>query len=83
LITATRATSRNGWMAYSIWNLAGLLDILFVVITAARPGLQDPNAIQAWLRLPLSLLPTWLVPLILSTHVLLGIRLAQQRPTVS
>ena len=83
LITATRATSRGGWMAYSVWNLAGLLDILFVVVTAGRLGLQDPNALQVLLRLPLSLLPTWLVPLILSTHVLLGVRLAQQRPTVS
>jgi hypothetical protein len=83
LIAAIRATNRGGWMAYVIWNLAGLLDILFVVVTAARLGLQDPNALQALLRLPLSLLPTWLVPLILSTHVLLGVRLAQQRPAAS
>jgi hypothetical protein len=68
-------------LAYSIWNVIGLVDILFVVATAARLGLTAPESMRALLRLPLSLLPTWLVPLIIASHVLLGIRLAQNRPS--
>ncbi len=61
--------------AYAAWNLVGLLDILFVVATAARLGLANPESMQALLRLPLSLLPTFLVPLIIASHVLIAVRL--------
>jgi hypothetical protein len=54
----------------------GLADILFVVATAARLALADPASMAALLRLPLSLLPTFLVPLIIASHVVLGVRLA-------
>src|SRR5262245_39049938 len=58
-----------------IWNLFGLFDILFVVVTAARLGLQDPSNIRALTVLPLSLLPTFIVPLIIATHVFMRARL--------
>jgi hypothetical protein len=61
--------------AISIWNVIGLLDILMVVVTAARLGLADPLSMRALTHLPLSLLPTFLVPLIIATHVLIFVRL--------
>src|SRR4030095_1903628 len=66
---------RGAKAALSVWNLFGLLDILFVVVTAARLGIQDPANIRALTVLPLSLLPTFVVPLIIASHVFIAIRL--------
>ena len=64
-------------LAYLAWNVFGLVDILFVVTTAGRLVTTDPDSMAALLRLPLSLLPTFLVPLIIASHVILGVRLAR------
>ncbi len=58
-----------------VWNVIGLIDILLVVLTAARLALADPNSMRALTHLPLSLLPTFLVPLIIATHILIFARL--------
>jgi hypothetical protein len=59
-----------------IWNTIGLLDIILVVFSALRFGLMDWQSMRALRELPLSLLPTFLVPLIIASHVLIFIRLA-------
>lgn len=58
-----------------IWNVYALIDILFVVATAAAAGRADPSSMAALLRMPLSLLATFLVPLIISSHLLIFARL--------
>ncbi|HEU5217429.1 MAG TPA: hypothetical protein VFU23_02150 [Gemmatimonadales bacterium] len=60
---------------YRIWNGLGLLDLAFVVINAARLAFEDPFSMQTLLRWPLSLVVTFLVPILLATHVWLFRRL--------
>lgn len=63
--------------AIAIWNVVGLFDILMVVVNAMRINLSAPGELRALTRLPLSLLPTFLVPLIIATHVILFVRVLQ------
>ncbi|MEO7415277.1 MAG: hypothetical protein ABIZ81_18185 [Opitutaceae bacterium] len=61
--------------AIYIWNVIGLVDILLVLFSAVRLGRDDPSAMRALTYLPLSLLPTFLVPAILASHVIIFRRL--------
>lgn len=65
------------------WNVFGLLDILFVVFSALRFGLADWNSMAALRTLPLGLLPTFAVPLIIATHVLIFLRLKRPHTAVT
>ncbi len=80
LIAGDPASTRwRGW--FRLWNGLGLLDLAFVVVTAARLALADPGSMGALLRLPLCLLPTFLVPVLLASHVWLFRRMANPHPT--
>jgi hypothetical protein len=67
---------RPAWVL--AWNVIGLVDILMVITAAIRSAAANPDSMNALLRLPLEVLPTWLVPLILATHVLIFVRLARK-----
>ena len=51
-----------------------------LAITGLRLGLRVPGAVDGFVRMPLVLLPTFLVPLVLATHVLLFGRLRAAAP---
>ena len=64
------------WKMLFLWNTIGLIDILFVVFTALRLGLEDWQSMHALREFPLSLLVTFLVPLVIASHVLIFFRAA-------
>ncbi len=68
-----------GWTVYFIWNLFGFIDILFVVQIAGRLAMSDPRSMAALTELPLSLLPTFIVPIIIFSHIIILIRLGRSR----
>ena len=53
------------------WNVLGLFDILMVLAIAAQTALADPGFRHAFATLPLSLLPTFVVPLVIASHALI------------
>jgi hypothetical protein len=67
---------------YLLWNLFGTIDIFMVVIAAIRSALKEPQSMNALLKLPLSLLVTFIVPLIIFTHLVLFVRLLRQQSRV-
>lgn len=78
LLTTGGELAARPWLV-GLWNALGLIDILFVVATASRIAFADPSSLDALLRLPLSLLPTFLVPLIIADHVVVFWRLGTRR----
>jgi len=75
LLLTTSPTSILGRRLYLIWNILGLLDIMSVVATADLQELWYPGSMQALLQLPLSLLLTFIVPLIIASHLVMLVRL--------
>jgi hypothetical protein len=65
------------------WNTMGLIDIIFVVFSALQFGVNDSQSMHALRELPLSFLPMFLVPLIIASHVLIFVRLAEREPSCS
>ncbi len=69
LFGAFPARTRGRRAVLHAWNALGLLDIVFVVTTAAGLFLAEAGPLAPLTRLPLSLLPTYLVPLIVLAHL--------------
>ena len=78
LLLSLKPASEWERRCYLIWNVFGLLDIVLVVVNAARIGLAAPSSMAPLLRLPLSILPTFLVPTIIASHIILFRRLSRR-----
>jgi hypothetical protein len=63
--------SRGQRLALLLWNTLGLIDILGVLVNAARLFLQDAAIGAQFSTPPLALLPTFVVPVVLVSHLLL------------
>ncbi|MEO7368953.1 MAG: hypothetical protein ABIZ36_13425 [Gemmatimonadaceae bacterium] len=54
---------------YGLWNLLGLVEILRVVMEASRLDLADHLAMSELLRMPFVLLPLFVVPILVASHI--------------
>jgi hypothetical protein len=65
-------------LLYVIWNTLGIIDIMLVVVTATRIGMSDPAAMAQLLRPPFAVIPLFLVPIVIVTHVWIFERLLRR-----
>lgn len=65
--------ARTTWqrVAFIVWNVAGLLDILGVLGNGVRLYVRNPSFVDPFMSLPLAILPTFVVPIVIVSHVLL------------
>ena len=66
---------RSAWIA---WNAFGLTDMLILLGTAVRLGTRAPQAFEIFRHLPMGLLPTFFVPLIITSHLVIFARLLRR-----
>ncbi len=69
VLLASGAVRLRPWLV--AWNVVGLVDILLVVASAVRMNIVQPGSLRELASLPLAMLPTFLVPLIIGTHVIM------------
>jgi hypothetical protein len=60
------------------WNLIGLIEMMVLTVSAARIYAAHPPQLRALTHLPLSLLPLFLFPLLIATHVMIFARLLRR-----
>lgn len=56
------------------WNLFGFAEIISVLARGARYAIEGNGFPEVMSRLPMSLLPTFLVPLIIASHIVIFVR---------
>jgi hypothetical protein len=66
------------WL-YGIWNTLGLLDILHVVMDAAHNATANPASMIQLLEPPFVLLPLFVVPILIASHIWLYERVFRRR----
>ena len=78
LLVTRRAAGAWRRRAFVAWNLLGFTDIVLVVVVAARSSLADPASMRPLVEFPLNLLLTFIVPIIIVTHLILGYRFSDE-----
>lgn len=63
------------WRAVVVWNVSGLAGLVTIIGVAVHTVLVHPGSVAALGRFPGCLLPTFLLPLLIASHVLLFDRL--------
>jgi len=65
----------TSWWLWLGWSLFGVGDMALLVSRAVPAALAGPELFRPFYTLPMGLLPTFAVPLIITSHVLILVRL--------
>jgi hypothetical protein len=65
-------------LLYVIWNTLGLIDIMLVVITAARMAMSNAPAMAQLLKPSFAIIPLFLVPIVIASHIWIFERLLRR-----
>jgi hypothetical protein len=76
---ALPVVSIRRWLVVFLWNAVGFADIVFVLATGIPIAVRNVTTMSPLREWPLVLLPTFVVPLILVTHVVVFARLFRGR----
>ena len=71
ILAALRPDDPTGRLAILVWSIIGVVDVLPVFAVMSRMARPDPLVQGGFTALPLSLLPTLILPLIIVSHVLI------------
>src|ERR1019366_2839613 len=63
---------------YGIWNALGFLDILHVIVDASRNAMANPYGMAELLKPPFVLLPLFVVPILIASHIWLFERIVHR-----
>jgi hypothetical protein len=63
---------------YGIWNTLGFIDIVHVVVDASRSAMANPASMAELLRPPFALLPLFVVPILIASHIWLYERIVRR-----
>lgn len=74
-ICAPLANQRSKAFTYIIWNLLGLTDLLLAVTTGIYMAFRIPDSMIWIARLPLLLVPAFILPVLFATHIMMLKRL--------
>jgi hypothetical protein len=72
--------TRSQRLGLLLWNVIGLIDILAVLGNGIRLFLPSPAIAEPFTRLPLALLPLFVVPIVMATHILLFLEIRRSAP---
>jgi hypothetical protein len=78
LVTFVAPHRSSAPLLYVIWNTLGLIDIMLAVVIATRIAMADPSAMAQLLKTPFSLIPLFLVPIVITSHIWLFERLLRR-----
>ncbi len=74
LLVAPRG--RGFGRALLAWNIVGVADLILAVATAGWLSIERPGSMAELAAFPLALIPLWLVPMLLASHIFLMRRAA-------
>jgi len=81
ILVVYRPGDERSRMAILAWNVVGVLDVLLMMAVMTRLARPDPLVQGGFTSLPLSLVPTFIIPVVIVSHLLIFLWWFRQKPS--